>query len=167
MTDLVSVIAGPILGGVFGWLGKEQDRKNKKLEFEFEEKKFIHETEMRAQERIAKQEENEQNMAMNSLMTESDIAKTIVAGEYAGLEASIDADSKLTGASYRWVDAVRAMIRPGLTVSFSLLVGILAFTETGDIKASVIASVLTNLSIMIPWYFGSRPQTQFKTKWQK
>lgn len=163
--DFFSVVLGPIFGLVGTLGGRALDIKAKKQDYEHEMKKFEHEVNMRAQERIAKQEENEQAMELNSALTESDIAKTIVTGSYDGLKASLEAD-----ASYKpsqWVENIRTLIRPGLTVGLGLVTAALAWTMTADVQATVVSSIISQFMLASTWWFGDRPSGQFQTKWQK
>jgi hypothetical protein len=163
--DFLNVILGPVLGTIGTLYGKQLDIKAKKIDNEFNLKKFEHEVNMRKEERAAAQEANEQAMAMNAAVTESDLARTIATGSYAGLTASIEAEGKIS--SYKWVDAVRGLVRPVLTTVTGITVGVIAFTSTGDIQSSTVAALTTQFGMAMAWWFGDRPSGQFQTKWQK
>lgn len=165
MTGIVELLAGPILGTIGTIGGRMLDLKAKKQDYEFELKKFSHEIDMRKQERIANQEENEQAMALNAAVTESEIGKTIIKGSYDGLVASINAEANIK--SYKWVDAVRGLVRPTLTLITGMMVGYVAFTATGSMQEAAVASVTTQFGMAMAWWFGDRPSGQFKTRYQK
>ncbi len=165
MAGVVEVLLGPVLGVVGTLGGRIIGLKEKKQDYEHELKKFEHEVAMRAQERIAQQEENEHAMAFNAQETEGSIAKTIVTGSYDGLLASINAEASIKGD--RWLENVRGLVRPVLTAAGMVVVTIVCFSNIESDRTAALTAMLSNASLMIVWWFGDRPAGQFKTKWQK
>ena len=58
-----------------------------------------------------------------------------------------------------WVDVIRGMLRPGLTIMFVALTGIIYFTLQPaelDLKARIIETVLSLTVTVVIWWFGGR-----------
>ena len=168
MAGILEFVAGPLFGLVGGVVQKWQDLEAKKVEYAHELKKFDFELTMRDKERIAAQEKSEQDMAFNQQDTEGKLATTITAGTWAGLQASIDADARQTGTSYKWVEAVRSLMRPGLTIvgMGALTVGCFILAD-GDLQTGAWASMWTNSSMMLAWWFGTRETGKIQTRYTK
>ena len=79
-------------------------------------------------------------------------------------QAKIDADSRVAsyshdsmgGASSVWVTDCLRMVRPVLTFSLILLVGILYFKAAQGGRATIEASVIYMASSSVLWWFGDR-----------
>lgn len=154
--DFISVLAGPLIGIAGGWLERSQKIKQTKVDNEFKLKTFEHEIELGKQNRIAAQEANEQAMSMNRAVTDSDLAKFEMKGEYDGLLASIEADSKLNTGPI--MTNLRGSVRPVLTYMGVIVTTFMTFAaHTSDLKAAAALTVYTNTSMMLAWWFGGRP----------
>lgn len=156
MAGILEFVAGPLFGLVGGIANKVMDLQVMKEQNSHELKKFDFELSMRDKERIARKEENEQNMAANQLDVEGQLATTITAGTWDGLKASIEADAKQTGTSYRWVEAIRSLMRPGLTIVGMAALTTGCFVLSGDLVSGAWNSMYTNSSMMLAWWFGTR-----------
>lgn len=89
--------------------------------------------------------------------TESEISIAATQGAWSGLAASIAADAAI-GASYPWVNALRALVRPALTLG---LTGFLAFACLAPLltqgqRAGVIDNLVFAGVTAIVWWFGDR-----------
>lgn len=157
MTGIVEFVAGPLLGGIFGWLGREQDFKVKKLDLEANRDKYLHELQLVNANRVSKHEENEDKMSFNREATDQELSKISTTGSWSGLEASIRAEQAL-GPTKTFMDGFRSSVRPVLTY-LSLAAGtFLVWTAYDpDITRAASLTLLTNGSMAFAWWFGDRP----------
>ena len=164
--EFLNLLLGPVLGVVGGYITREQDMKAKKIDNEFNLKKFEHEVTMRKEDRQAAQEANEQAMAMNHAVTESDLATTVVEGSYAGLLESIKADAAMKTDTF--MDGFRSSVRPVLTyVSVLAAIFMIYTANTPDIAGAASATVLTNAGLAFAWWFGDRQAVKLNSKYLK
>ena len=98
-------LAGTVIGRVAGFFERRQDQAQERARWQHE--KEIAELQMRAKAATHAAEER--------------LAET--AGAWAGLTASMQAEAAI-GDSYRWVEAVRALTRPLLTLLLWLITGL-------------------------------------------
>jgi hypothetical protein len=166
MDQIVNFIAGPLFGLVGGAVSKWQDLEAKKEDNRHELKKFDFELQMRDKERIAKQEENEQAMALNQQTTEADLAKFVTEGSYAGLTESLKHDSGLKS-GIAWIEGTRALVRPVLTFIGMGTLTYMCFATTGDLQEGAALSMYTNSSMMIAWWFGDRSAMKVNSRYVK
>jgi len=150
MEELLGLGASALSGGLFGLLGNVATKI-----FGFFERK---------QELAARREEWGHELSLQRLQmearraeTEQELAIAQAQGSWSGLAASAQAEARV-GRSYKWVDAVRALVRPALTVG---LMGFLATAalvlEPGDIdRAFVVESLVFAAVTAIVWWFGDR-----------
>ena len=166
MAGIVEFLGGPLFGLIGGVVTRWQDLEAKKEDNRHELKKFDFELSMRDKERIARQEENEQNMAANQLDVEGKLAITELQGSWDGLKASMAHDQSLDG-GYRWVSAVRALMRPGLTLAGLGATTVMCFQMTGDIQTGAAMATYTNTSMMLAWWFGDRQAAKLNSRYMK
>ena len=78
-------------------------------------------------------------------------------GSQAGLTASLQAEAAI-GATYQWVNAVRALVRPALTFGLAAFLCAAFFALTpGDIDRAYVADSLVFAAVTaIVWWFGDR-----------
>lgn len=85
------------------------------------------------------------------------LATTAASGSWSGLSDSLKADAAI-GASYAWVNAARALVRPALTIGLCSFLGAAFFTLSptdaarGEIANSLVFAAVT----AIVWWFGDR-----------
>lgn len=157
MTGIVEFIAGPLLGGVFGYLGREQDFKVKKLDLEANRDKYLHELQLVNANRVSKHEENEDKMSFNREATDQELSKISTQGSWNGLEASIKAEAAL-GPAKSFMDGFRSSVRPVLTyASVTAATALCWFAVEPDMQRAAILSLITNASMAFAWWFGDRP----------
>lgn len=162
--DLIGAAGGGALGAAFGALGSvlnrgfgllemREKRQDRQLELAHERDRWAHETEMTAAERAGKADEVEQALA-----------QTQAQGSWAGFTGSIAAETVI-GASWPWVEAVRALTRPALTVMLWLLYAALFLAAASgalhpDAAASVVTGAADTISFSaataLTWWFGDR-----------
>jgi len=162
--NLLGAGASAMTGGIFGMIGallsgvakyfqakQEQDFKRQDQEHE---KNLI-----------------ELNMKALAHETENELAIASQKGSYLGLGKSLQAESSI-GKSYRWVNAIRSLFRPLLTVSLlaiSFLIfkdvmdamdgeGSLSFDrkEARELLSYIVYSIIFSTSTAIVWWFGER-----------
>jgi len=146
--DIGSLFDSGLTGGLFGLLGNvagkvigifeaKQTFAQKKEEWSHEERLLDMQTKAKAQE------------------TEQELAITASSGSWSGLGESLKAETAV-GASYPWVNAVRALVRPALTIGLG---GFLcaAFFATGEASRAAISESLVFAAVTaIVWWFGDR-----------
>lgn len=132
-------LIGNVATKVVGWFEAEQTFKQKQAE-------WAHETELLKLQMQAKAEE-----------TEHEIDLAAASGAWAGLGESLKAEAAI-GATYPWVNAVRALVRPALTFGLALFLCMAFFALTpGDIDRAYVANSLVFAAVTsIVWWFGDR-----------
>lgn len=162
--DLIGAAGGGALGAAFGALGSvlnrgfglletREKRQDRRLEFDHEKDRWAHENEMAAVQQVEKAAEAAQALA-----------QTQAQGSWTGLTGSIAAEASI-GASWPWVQAVRALTRPALTVMLWLLYAALFLAAAAgalhpDAAASVVTGAADTISFSaataLTWWFGDR-----------
>jgi hypothetical protein len=96
-------------------------------------------------------------MQAHAAETEQEIRVAESEGSWRGLEASVSGDAA-TGLSYPWVNAIRALVRPALTLGLTLFLALAFFTLTpGDAERSYVTDSLVFAAVTaIVWWFGDR-----------
>ena len=163
MDELLGLSAAAISGGAFGVAGTALGRV-----IGFFERRETH-----AQERARWDHEvrlHELQIKAGAAETERELAVLAASGSYEGLSASLAADAKLSG-GYRWVDAVRALVRPVLTpflwlVYLVVLLAVLSggrnggSAEAAGLVGDFVANVAFAATAATLWWFGDRaPRT--------
>ncbi len=147
--NLAGSIAG---GGLFGLVGTALGR----FASYFERRQTLHFENLRWSHEI-KMQELEHAAAMAGAA--ADRERAAVAGAWQGLKTSIAADASIPS-SYAWVDAVRALTRPLLTLllwAISVMIWLDADPDgqTAIIEATSFAAIAATL-----WWFGDRGTKQ-------
>lgn len=162
-----SVASGGVLGLVGSIAGKvgqlfqaRQERKNRQLDYEHELKLL----------------EMQHAQASREDLHEVDLMET--EGSYAGLQASIEAEGRISEVS-TWVNNLRSLTRPFLTFSLvgivtwmfivlmraiqtgteNALVDLLGSAAVIEILTYIIYSVVFSASTAVVWWFGDRALT--------
>ncbi len=148
MAEIAGLAASAAGGGLFGLVGTALGRVagffERRQTLKHETARWAHEvTLLGLQQAGAKQE------------SEAELALTDVSGSWDGLRASMAAEAAISG-SYRWVDAVRGLTRPALTVLLWLIaVGIwIGADATG--RASIVETATFAATAATLWWFGDR-----------
>lgn len=147
---LVDAGTSAMSGGLFGLIGNVATKVVGYFEAEqlFKQKQaeWAHETDLLKLQMNARQQE-----------TESEIALAGASGSWSGLSASLAAETAI-GATYPWVNAVRALVRPALTFGLAAFLCAAFFAlAPGDIDRAYVANSLVFAAVTaIVWWFGDR-----------
>lgn len=96
-------------------------------------------------------------MQAKAAETEQEIHIAESQGSWSGLSASLSAEGAV-GSSYPWVNAVRALVRPALTLGLTTFLSAAFFAMApGDIDRAYVADSLVFAAVTsIVWWFGDR-----------
>lgn len=159
------------LGGVFGAMGSglgrligiyemREKRQDRTLEMAHEKERWAHDNErvgLQIQARAA-DTDNALKLGVQAL------DHAALEGSWTGLKASVQADISLKS-GYAWVEAVRALVRPVLTVLIWLIFILLFCTalaaKLSPVTANSVALTFVNTvafaaSTALAWWFGDR-----------
>ncbi|GAB5454210.1 MAG: hypothetical protein Hens2KO_04390 [Henriciella sp.] len=148
MADLIGVAASAAGGGLFGLFGTALGRLagffEKRQTIAHEERRWVHEvTLLESQQSAAAQE------------TEAELAIARTEGSWTGLEASLNAEAAIAG-SYRWVDAIRALTRPTLTLLLWGITLAIWFSTDNSGRTSITETTTFAATAATLWWFGDR-----------
>ena len=148
MEDMIGLTASAAGGGVFGLFGTALGRLagffEKRQAQAHERARWGHEVALLELQMQAGREE-----------TEAELALTDAAGRWAGLEASMQAEAAIA-ASYRWVDAVRALTRPALTVLLWAIAALVYASASDTGRSEIIDTATFAATAATLWWFGDR-----------
>lgn len=165
--SLVSILTSAAGGGLFGVVGQvanrgigifeaKEKRKDTQLSYQQEEKRWAHETGLLELQMRAKSEE-----------TESELRVAETSGAWASFASSQSAEAAI-GKSYPWVDAVRALVRPVLTLESQVALIVLVILASQAERATILAQVTDTVTFIATaaalWWFGERAQRPSKGK---
>mgnify|MGYP001239594571 CR=1 FL=1 len=148
MSDILGLAASAAGGGVFGLIGtglgriagyfeKRQENKHELQRWKFE----------------AERDERQLRAAREA--AEAELEKVDLEGSFAGLTASIEAEQAIAS-SYKWVDAVRALTRPLLTILLCFI-ALIIYLQADDLNRSAVTETMTFLATAaVLWWFGDR-----------
>ena len=148
--DLLGTGASALSGGLFGLVGNIATKVfgyfEAKQAFTQKLAEWSHESDLLKLQMQAKAAETEQEIHV----AESQ-------GSWSGLSASLSAEGAL-GASYPWVNAARALVRPALTLGLATFLATAFFVMApGDIDRAYVADSLVFAAVSsIVWWFGDR-----------
>ena len=151
--DIATVLGSSVSalgGGLFGLLGNVASKVigifEAKQEFAQKKEEWGHEERLLDMQTKAKAAETEQELAV-----------TASSGSWSGLGESLKAETGI-GATYSWVNAVRALVRPALTLGLaSFLCAAFFAMPAGDIDRAYVADSLVFAAVTaIVWWFGDR-----------
>ena len=148
MADLIGVAASVAGGGLFGLFGTALGRLagffEKRQTIAHEERRWLHEVKLLELQQSAAAQETEAELA---------IART--EGSWAGLEASLNAEAAIAS-SYRWVDAIRALTRPILTLLLWGITLAIWFSADPGSRSSITETATFAATAATLWWFGDR-----------
>lgn len=139
-------------GGVFGLIGNLATKAfgylESKQSFLVTQAQWAHETELLKLQSQWRQPETES------------VPPLALTATWSGLLSSVAAEGALA-ASYKWVDAARALVRPLLTLGLSAVLAAAFFSmaPTDAARAYVIDSLVFAAVTAIVWWFGDRAPT--------
>ena len=148
MEDLIGIAASAASGGLFGLAGTALGRIagffERKQQYAHEQARWNHESALL-----------ELQMQANAQETEAEIALAETAGSWRGLEASMQAEANITG-SYVWVNAVRGLTRPFLTLLLWLIAGFIWFGADAAGREAITETATFAATAATLWWFGDR-----------
>ena len=148
MGDIIGIAASAASGGLFGLAGTALGRIAS-----FFERRQTH-----AHERARWAPEGELlelQMQASAQETEAEIALAETAGSWRGLSASMAAEAAI-GSSYAWVNAVRGLTRPFLTLLLWLIAGVIWFGADAAGRDAITETATFAATAATLWWFGDR-----------
>jgi len=148
--DIGSIFDAGLTGGLFGLIGNVAGKVisifTAKQEFTQKKEEWDHE------ERLL-----DLQMKAKAAETEQELAVAASSGSWSGLGESLKAETAI-GATYPWVNAVRALVRPALTLGLSgFLCAAFFAMDPGAYDRQYIADSLVFAAVTaIVWWFGDR-----------
>ena len=148
MNDFIGIAASAAGGGVFGLIGTSLGRIasyfERRQSIAHEERRWLHEASLKKlQQRVAEQQASAQ-------LTQTDLE-----GRWSGLEASLDAEAAIS-ASYHWVNAVRALTRPTLTLLLWVIATVIWFSADLAERSNIVETATFAATAATLWWFGDR-----------
>ena len=148
MADMIGLAASAAGGGIFGLVGTALGRVAHYFERRqaqaHERARWGHETALIELQMQARAEE-----------TKAELALADARGSWAGLEASIRAEAAIAP-SYRWVDAVRGLTRPALTLMLWLIAAGIYVAADAAGRAAITETATFAATAATLWWFGDR-----------
>lgn len=148
MSEFIGLAASAAGGGVFGLIGTSLGR----IASYFEKRQSIAHEERRWQHEAALLEQ-QQRAAMQA--ADAELMQSHAEGRWAGLQASLAADAALAS-SCRWVDAVRSMTRPILTILLWGIATEIWVSATPPERAIITETSTFAATAATLWWFGDR-----------
>lgn len=146
--DIASVLGSAFSGGLFGLLGNVASKVfglyEAKQTFAQKKEEWSHE------ERLL-----DVQMKTHAAETEQNLALTAATGSWNGLAESLKAESAL-GPSYAWVNAVRALVRPALTLGLGGFLCAAFFAVPAPERAPISDTLIFAAVTALTWWFGDR-----------
>ncbi|MEO1642316.1 MAG: hypothetical protein AAFR74_03200 [Pseudomonadota bacterium] len=148
MGDIAGLAASAAGGGLFGLIGTALGRVagffEKRQQLAHEKARWQHEVQLiELQQAAAKAE------------TEAELALADVAGSWQGLETSMQADAAIR-VSYKWVDAIRGITRPALTLLLWLIAAGIWLGAGLAERAAITETATFAATAATLWWFGDR-----------
>ncbi|MCI4646456.1 MAG: hypothetical protein MRY64_16865 [Hyphomonadaceae bacterium] len=148
MADLIGLAASAAGGGVFGLLGTALGRTaayfERRQQQAHEQAKWQHETALL-----------ELQMRADAQETEAELALTDMRGSWQGLASSMAAEAAIAS-SYRWVDAVRGLTRPALTLLLWLIAAVIYGSADAAGRGEITETATFAATAATLWWFGDR-----------
>lgn len=150
MSDMIGLAASAAGGGVFGLAGTVIGRAaglfERRQDNSQERARWAHEAAML-----------EARMREAAAATEGQTRLAEAAGAWRGLAASMEAEAAI-GDSYRWVNAVRGLTRPLLTLLLWLITGLVYLGAGSDERGTIVETATFAATAATLWWFGDRGQ---------
>lgn len=146
---MVTGILGTIVGIIGTFLSRGFDSFDKHLQRKEKAAEREHELKLL-----------EKHMQQNRQETENELLIANQQADQATFSASINHDISIND-SYRWVNAVRSLVRPVLTIGLVLISFAIFYASSEGIRYTITASLLEMTAASITWWFGSRHSQKF------
>jgi hypothetical protein len=101
---------------------------------------------------------------VHAAKTAGDVAVAREQGAAGAFVASQQAEAQI-GRSYLWVEAVRALTRPGLTLLLVILATILRYSADTATRAYIDQNIIVTAVAAVTWWFGQRQLDRSTTSW--
>ena len=101
---------------------------------------------------------------LNAAKTAGDVAVAREQGAAGAFVASQQAEVNI-GRSYRWVEAIRALTRPGLTVMLVILAAVLRYSADDATRSYIDQNIVVTAVAAVTWWFGQRQLDRSTTSW--
>jgi hypothetical protein len=148
MSEIAGLAASAAGGGIFGLVGTLIGRAagffERRQEYAHERARWQHESQLITQQAQAR---------ISELAAEQHLADT--SGAWTGLAASLEAEAAI-GETYPWVNAVRALTRPVLTLLLWLITGLVFLAAAETARAGIIETTTFAATAATLWWFGDR-----------
>ncbi len=148
MADMIRLAASAAGGGVFGLIGTVIGRiagvVERRQDNAQEQARWRHETAL---------VELQMKARASELAGQESLAQT--AGAWQGLASSMAAEEAF-GESYRWVNAVRALTRPLLTLLLWFITSLVCFSAAAEARTSIVETATFAATAATLWWFGDR-----------
>ncbi len=146
--DWFGMAASAAGGGVFGVIGTLLGRVagyfETKQQQAFERDRWQHDADM-----------TRLQMEISRANAEAELNAVHAEGSWQGLTASVSADAALAS-GYQFVDAIRALTRPALTLLLWLITATVFFNVDDALKARVVETAVFAATAATLWWFGDR-----------
>lgn len=150
MSDIIGLAASAAGGGVFGLVGTVIGRVagliERRQDNTQERARWAHDAAMQAA-----------RMREMAAATEAQIKLADAAGAWRGLAASMEAEASI-GESYKWVNAVRALTRPLLTLLLWAITGLVYLGASAEARVGIVETATFAATAATLWWFGDRGQ---------
>lgn len=147
MSDIIGLAASAAGGGVFGLVGTVIGRVagliERRQDNTQERARWAHDAAMQ-----------QARMHEIAVATEAQIK---LAGAWRGLAASMEAEAAI-GESYKWVNAVRALTRPLLTLLLWVITGLVYLGASAEARVGIVETATFAATAATLWWFGDRGQ---------
>lgn len=148
MADIMGLAASAASGGIFGLIGTALGRVagyfEQRQSMSHEKNRWAHEVKLLEMQRLVSLEEAEARRE-----------QTEIEGSWQGLESSLKAEASI-GPSYKWVNAVRALTRPVLTLLlWGISSGIWIYADLEG-RATITETATFAATAATLWWFGDR-----------
>lgn len=148
MEEIIGISASAAGGGLFGLIGTSLGRLagffEKRQSNAHEARRWRHETAL-----VELQSKTDAQAA------EADLAKLNTTGRWSGLTTSLEADAGIAG-SYNWVNAVRALTRPTLTLLLWGIATLIWFSAEAAERSTIVETATFAATAATLWWFGDR-----------
>jgi hypothetical protein len=153
-------VLGSILNRGFSLLEHRERRQDRRLDMAHEKDRWGHEVRLHQLQSQLRREESERELA---LATQA-LRRAAEEGSWSGLRDSVAADQALV-TDWRWVQAVRSLVRPALTLTLWLLFFALFLVSLGaglpeqtaaSVTVRFVDAVTFAATTALAWWFGDR-----------
>ena len=148
MNDFIGIAASAAGGGVFGLIGTSLGRIasyfERRQSIAHEERRWLHEASLKKLQQSAAEQQ------ASAQLTQTDLE-----GRWSGLKASLDAEAAIS-ASYHWVNAVRALTRPTLTLLLWVIATVIWFSADLAERSNIVETATFAATAATLWWVGDR-----------